>query len=198
MMIALLAIGHIYVTLGKLLFLLPASESSCTISSVRYSPPSGKWERGSYPPSNTCEFEQFVEPGALVPVWGDASDDSPQELEVFYQLGTKGKERTVKLKPEPLTPESAARLAASARKEKGSVRLEVKNEGEAPVLVGDAIAARNKPKDACEGNGPTVAIPPGETLVDIRPGLLSPSMKAWVALFSAEKSCRWHEVALSR
>jgi hypothetical protein len=36
---------------------------------------------------------------------------------------------------------------------------------------------------------------PGESLVDVRPGLLSPSMQVWVAVFTAEKQCKWVEVS---
>jgi hypothetical protein len=193
-MIALLAAGHLYVTLGKLLFLLPASETVCGVSMLRYGPASGKWESGTNPPQAGCEFRQFVEPGALLPVWGEAGK-AVEDLDVTFQLSGQSKAQTVSLKPETLTPAAEARLSSSARKVRSSVRVEVKNEGDAPVLVGDAVAARNRPKDRCEGNGPTAAIEPGETLVDVRPGLLSPSMKAWVAVFTSEKACRWVEVA---
>jgi hypothetical protein len=196
-MIALLAAGHLYVTLGKLLFLLPASDKVCGIATLRYGPASGKWERGSNPPQATCEFRQFVEPGPLLPVWGEAGKDT-EELEVTYQLAGEAQPQTVTLKPETLEPSAKASLSSTARKVKGRVRVEVKNEGDAAVLIGDATAARNKPKDACLGGGPTAALAPGETLVDVRPGLLSPSMKAWVAVFTGEKDCRWVEVARKR
>jgi hypothetical protein len=193
-MIALLAAGHLYVTLGKLLFLLPASDKVCGISTLRYGPASGKWESGTNPPQSTCEFHQFVEPGALLPVWGEPGK-SVEDLDVTYQLDGQARPQTVSLKPETLTPQAAAKLSSTARKVKNSVRVEVKNEGDGPVLIGDATAARNKPKDSCVGNGPTAALEPGETLVDVRPGLLSPSMKAWVAVFTSEHDCRWVEVA---
>jgi len=59
------------------------------------------------------------------------------------------------------------------------------------VLLGDAIAARHRPDDACLGNGPQLLLQPGETLVDVRPGLLSKSMQVWVVAFTGPKSCRW-------
>jgi hypothetical protein len=60
--------------------------------------------------------------------------------------------------------------------------------------VGDAVAARNRPDDACIGTGPQVLLQSGETLVDTRPGLLSKSMQVWAATFSSPKECRWIEV----
>jgi hypothetical protein len=194
-MIALLAAGHLYVTLGKLLFLLPATEQACGVATLRFGPSDGRWDSGASPPRPDCEFRQVVEPGALIGVWGE-TDKKFDELSVTYQVAGDAKAQTVSLKPEPLTPDGKAKLSAAAKKVKNSVRMEVKNEGDAPVLVGDAAAARGKPKDACLGSGPTAALAPGETLVDLRPGLLSPSMKAWVAVFSDEKSCRWTEVAI--
>lgn len=194
-MIALLAAGHLYVTLGKLLFLVPASDTACGISMLRFGPADGKWDSGASPPRADCEFRQVVEPGALLPIWGE-TDKKFDELNVTYQVAGQSNAQTVSLKPEPLTPAASARLAAAAKKVKSSVRVEVKNVGDAPVLIGDAAAARGKPKDGCQGGGPTVALAPGETMVDVRPGLLSPSMKAWVAVFSDEKSCRWTEVAI--
>jgi hypothetical protein len=193
-MIALLAAGHLYVTLGKLLFLLPASDKVCSVSTLRYGPPRGKWENGTNPPPGDCEFHQFVEPGALLPVWSDPNGKTIEDLDVTYQLAGQLKAQTVSLKPETLTPAATAKLSSTAKKVKNSVRVEVKNEGDAPVLIGDATAARNKPTDSCVGSGPTAALAPGETLVDIRPGLLSPSMKSWVAVFTTETACRWVEV----
>jgi len=37
---------------------------------------------------------------------------------------------------------------------KNDARVEVKNGGPASVLLGDAVAARNKPDDSCVGSGP--------------------------------------------
>jgi hypothetical protein len=196
-MIALLAVGHIYVALGKLLFLLPASETACELSTLRYGPATRKWEKGSNPTQANCAFRQFVEPGALIPVWGDAGQGD-EDLEVTYEVGKEGKAKTVTLKQESFKASSDLNLSAAAHKVKSSVRVEVKNDGDAPVLAGDAVVARSKPRESCEGNGPTAAIPPGETLVDIRPGLLSPSMKAWVAVFTSEKDCSWHGVGLRK
>jgi hypothetical protein len=193
-MIALLAAGHLYVTLGKLLFLVPASEKACGLSMVRFGPSSGKWDSGVSPPKADCEFKQFVEPGALIPIWGE-TEKKFEDLDVTFQIAGEPKDQTVSLKPETLTPAGQAKLSANLRKVKSSVRVEVKNLGDAPLLIGDAAAARGKPKDSCVGNGPTAAVAPGETLVDIRPGLLSPSMKAFVAVFTGEKDCRWVEVA---
>jgi hypothetical protein len=196
-MIALLAAGHLYVTLGKLLFLVPATSNACGIASLRFGPADGKWDSGASPPKADCAFKQIVEPGSLVATWAE-SDKKFDALDVTYQVAGESKPQVVSLKPEELTPSAAAKLSATAKKVKNSVRLEVKNRGDAPVLLGDAAAARGKPQDACRGAGPTVALAPGETLVDTRPGLLSPSMKAWVAVFTDEKSCRWTEVAIGR
>ena len=77
---------------------------------------------------------------------------------------------------------------------KSSVRVEVTNKAERPILVGDSVANRGVPKDDCVGPGPAAVLQPGETLVDQRPGLLSPSMKVFVSVFTGEKSCKWVEV----
>jgi hypothetical protein len=193
MIALLLAVGHIYVAQGKLLFLLPAPESACAITSLRYGPASGKWERGVNPPIGDCKFRQSVEPGGLLPAWGDAGPGN-DELEVAFQLKGNTKFQSVKLTPEKLEIGATPKMSAKATKVKDSVRVELKNDGPGAVLVGDAVAARNRPDDDCVGNGPTVALQPGETMVDVRPGLLSKSMQAWVAVFSDEKSCKWVEV----
>jgi hypothetical protein len=197
-MIALLAAGHIYVTLGKLLLLLPATEKTCALEQVRYGPKDRSWDRGAASPGGDCQFQQFVEPGGQQPIWGEAGSDTTSELEVVYRVPGDEQPKLVTLKQEPLEPADGAKLSASARKVKNRVRVEVKNTGDAAVLVGDVIAARSRPSDSCAGNGPTAAIPPGESLVDLRPGLLSPSMKAYVAVFTGEKSCRWVEVAMHK
>jgi hypothetical protein len=77
---------------------------------------------------------------------------------------------------------------------KNSVRVEVKNGGRGPVLLGDAVASRTRPRDACVGAGPQMLLKAGETLVDVRPGLLSPSMQVWAAAFTGPKECRWTEI----
>ena len=197
-MISLLAAGHLYLVFNKLLFLLPAGEAACSLASLRYGPASGKWERGVNLPRSSCEFRQVVQPGALLPVWTEQGPGS-DALEVNYQVEQDGKPQRVTLKAEPLEPNAEARLAAVAKKEmvtsrgqqaKG-VRAEVKNEGPGAVLLGDVVVARHQPQDECLGGGPTAALQPGETLVDVRPGLLSASMKVWVARFAGEKSCKW-------
>jgi hypothetical protein len=45
------------------------------------------------------------------------------------------------------------------------------------------------------GLGPAAVLQPGETLLDQRPGILSPSMKVFVSVFTGERNCRWIEVA---
>ena len=87
-----------------------------------------------------------------------------------------------------------AGLSATAAKVRNNVRVEVRNRGQGPVLIGDAVAARNRPDDSCVGAGPQVLLQPGETLVDTRPGLLSKSMQVWAAAFASPKSCKWLEV----
>jgi hypothetical protein len=110
-----------------------------------------------------------------------------------------GKGHTATLKPEPVQiselTASPAGLHATAAKVGNSVKVEVKNAGTAPVLLGDAVAARTQPKDSCVGNGPEALLQPGETLVDTRPGLLSPSMHVWAAAFTGPKHCKWVEIS---
>ena len=126
-------------------------------------------------------------------------------LEVSWTLaggGASGKSHSATLSAEPVAVDdlkaSPAGLHAKAAKVKSSVRVEVKNGGEGPVLFGDAVAARSRPKDACLGAGPQILLKAGETLVDVRPGLLSPSMKVWVAAFTGPRQCKWLEIARSR
>ena len=90
---------------------------------------------------------------------------------------------------------SAGSLAATVHKVKENVRSVVTSNASHPVLLGDAIAARNKPKDDCRGPGPSVVLQKGESLLDVRPGLLSPSMQVWVAAFTGSKQCTWVKVA---
>lgn len=196
MILALLAAGHIYVTLGRLLLLLPATEKTCAVQQVRFGPKDRSWERGANAPGGDCQFQQFVEPGAQEPIWADAGSDTKADLEVVYQVPGEAQAKLVTLEQEPLDPSASPKLSARGKKVKSRVRVEVKNTGDAAVLAGDVIASRTRPHDSCQGNGPTAAIPPGETLVDIRPGLLSPSMNAYVAVFTGEKSCRWVEVPM--
>jgi len=192
-MIALFAAAHLYVLPWKLLFLLPGS--SCGITMLRYGPADGKWERGSNPQPADCEFHVTVTPGPLLAAWVDKGP-SGGDLDVSYQVQGSDKMQTVSLKAEEVTPQpvEAAELKATASKVKNSVRVEVTNTGQKPVLLGDSVALRGKPKDDCVGPGPSAVLQPGETLVDQRPGLLSPSMKVWVAAFTGEKQCRWVEV----
>jgi hypothetical protein len=196
MIIALLAAGHIYVTLGRLLLLLPATEKTCAVQQVRFGPKDRSWERGANPPGGDCQFQQFVEPGAQEPLWADPGSDTRADLEVVYKVTGEAQPKLVTLKEEALEPGSQTHLSAHGRKVKSRVRVEVKNTGDTAVLAGDVIASLSKPHDSCLGNGPTAAIPPGETLVDLRPGLLSPSMKAWVAVFTTDTACRWVEVPM--
>ena len=192
-MIALFAAAHLYVLPWKLLFLLPGS--SCGVTMLRYGPADGKWERGSNPQPSDCEFHVQVTPGPLLPAWVEKGP-SEGDLDVTFTIQGSDKMQTVSLKAEPVTPQpvEAGELKATASKVKKSVRVEVTNKGQKPVLLGDAVALRGKPKDDCVGPGPAAVLQPGETLVDTRPGLLSPSMKIWVATFTGEKSCRCVEV----
>ena len=90
---------------------------------------------------------------------------------------------------------SATGLSARATKVKNSVRVELKNGGSTALLFGDVVAARNRPDDSRVGNGPQMLLQPGgETLVDVRPGLLSKSMQVWAAAFTGPKQCHWVEV----
>jgi hypothetical protein len=191
-MIALLAAAHLYVLPWKLLFLLPGS--SCGVTMLRYGPADGKWERGSNPQPAHCEFHVSVTPGPLLPAWVEKGP-SQGDLDVTFTVQGSEKIQTVSLRAETLTPEeaTAADLSAKATRVKNSVRVEVTNNGQKPLLLGDLVALRGHPKDDCVGPGPAAAIQPGETLVDQRPGLLSPSMKIWVSSFTGEKECRWVE-----
>ena len=192
-MISILAAAHLYVLPWKLLFLLPGS--SCGVTMLRYGPADGKWERGSNPQPQHCEFHVSVTPGPLLPAWVEKGP-SEGDLDVTFTVQGNEKMQTVSLKAEKLTPEAATAgdLSARAEKVKSSVRVEVTNKGQKPVLLGDSVALRGKPKDDCVGPGPAAVLQPGETLVDTRPGLLSPSMKIWVSTFTGEKECRWIEV----
>jgi len=206
--IALLAAAHLYLISWpgqppKALFQLPTEgEPACGIGTLNFGAPDGSWSSGTAGSGTSCEFRQWVEPDSLLPVWVDAGKMAPgKEVEITWTLqGGKatGQGHKATLTPEPAAVEalkaSPAGLSAKASKVKNDVRSEVKNGGAGPALLGDAIAARNRPGDSCQGNGPQLLVQPGETLVDIRPGLLSKSMQVWVAAFTGPKSCRWVEV----
>lgn len=194
MIASLLAAAHLYVLPWKLLFLLPGN--SCGVTSLRYGPPDGRWERGSNPQPGDCAFRVSLLPGPLLPVWVEPGP-SAGDLDVTFTVQGSEKPQTVSLKAEPLTPGPVAPgdLSAKATKVKNSVRVEVTNKSDKPVLLGDSVAARGKPKDDCVGPGPAAVLAPGETLFDQRPGLLSPSLQIWVSVFTGEKECRWVAVA---
>jgi hypothetical protein len=195
MLLALIAAAHAYLLPWKMLFVLPAgSEKPCAVSALRYGAPGGKWERAVHPRPDDCQFRVSVHPGPLLPVWVEAGPEADQ-LEVTFTV-QGGKEQTLSLPPEKIEPVEvrAADLSARASKVRSAVRVEVKNASQRPVLLGDAVALRGKPKDDCVGPGPAAVVQPGESLVDQRPGTLSPSMKIWVSAFTGEKQCRWIEV----
>jgi hypothetical protein len=206
--IALFAAAHLYLFAwpeepAKALFLLPTEgESACGVGPVNFGPPDGSWSSGSGGSQVSCGFRQSVHPDALLPAWIDAGKIVPgAEIEVTWTLqggGAKGTGHKATLKAEVVAPHAlrstAAGLSATAAKVKNDVRVDVRNGGQAPILLGDAIAARNRPDDSCVGAGPQVLLQPGETLVDTRPGLLSKSMQVWAAAFTAPKSCKWVEV----
>jgi hypothetical protein len=202
--IALLAAAHLYLFQwsdgpAKALFLLPG-DGACGIGTITFGAPDGSWSGGSAGTKANCEFRQVVQPDSLLPVWVDPAKATPgAAVDVAWTLAAgKGKGQTVTLKPLPIAPDSlktsASGLSASATKVKKSVRVELKNGSDGPILIGDAVAARNRPKDTCVGAGPQVLLQPGETLVDTRPGLLSKSMQVWAAAFTGPKQCHWLEV----
>jgi hypothetical protein len=206
--IALLAAAHLYLVSwpgqpAKALFLLPSEgENACALGSLTFGAPDGSWSGGSGGQKASCEFRQSVEPGSLLPSWVDAGKiTAGADVEVTWTLQggrATGKEHTVTLKPEPVDAAAlkgaAAGFSGTVTKVKDNARVEVKNGGSDPVLFGDAIAARNKPGDSCVGAGPQILLRPGETLVDVRPGLVSKSMQIWAAMFTGPKQCRWAEV----
>lgn len=195
----LLAAAHAYVLPWKMLFMLPAdSEKPCAVTSLRFGPADGRWELGSNPQASDCEFRVSVAPGPLLPAWSDLPGKQADALDVTYTVQGATKPQVVTgLKPETIEPKAAAGSAFSAKaaKVKKTVRVELTNKGEHPVVVGDAVANRGVPKDECVGPGPAAVLMPGETLVDQRPGLLSASMKVFVSVFTGEKTCKWVEVA---
>lgn len=207
-MIALIAAAHLYLFQWpgeppKALFLLPAKgENACGVGPVNFGAPDGSWSGGSAGSQASCEFRQSVQPDSLLPAWMDAGKVAAgAEVEVAWTLqggGASGKEHKTTLRAEAIAADAlrmnSSRLSATATKVRNSVRVELKNGGSGPILVGDAVAARNRPDDSCVGAGPQVLLQPGETLVDTRPGLLSKSMQVWAAAFTGPKQCRWVEV----
>ena len=200
-MIHLLAAAHLYLFAWpgqpvKALFLLPG-EGACAISTLTFGAPDGSWSSGTAPQNASCEFRQSVQPGSLLSSWVDAGKIAPGvDLEVTWAV--EGKGHTATLKPEPVAVDalkaSSEGLSGTIAKVKNNARVELKNGGAGPVLVGDAVAARSKPEDSCVGAGPQILLQPGETLVDVRPGLVSKSMQVWAATFTGPKQCRWVQV----
>ena len=198
MILSLIAAAHLYVLPWKMLFMLPAeSEKPCGVTSLRYGPADGSWESGSNPPAADCQFRVSVDPGHLLSAWGDLPPKPAADVEVTYTVQGAQKPQTVTVKAEQLAPTAAAGadFSAKASKVRNSVRVELTNKSSRPLLVGDAVAARTRPRDECVGTGAAAALQPGETLVDQRPGLLSKSMQVFVAVFTGEKACKWVEVA---
>src|SRR5260370_37605832 len=130
-------------------------------------------------------------PGPLLLSWVDDVPPDAGAVEVTYTVQGAERPLAVSLKAEPpgMLAADGAGLAARPQKIKDKVRVEVTNKGDKPVLLGDAAAARNRPRDACLGPGPAAVLQPGETLVDVRPGLLSKSMQDWLAVFTSPKTC---------
>jgi len=206
--IVLIAAAHLYLFQWpgeppKALFLLPAEgENACGIGPVNFGAPDGSWSSGSAGSQASCEFRQSVQPDSLLPAWTDAGKAAGgAEVEVAWTLqggGATGKGHKATLRAEAIAPDAlrmtASGLSAAAAKVKNNVRVELRNGGSGPILIGDALAARNRPGDTCVGAGPQVLLQPGETLVDTRPGLLSKSMQVWVAAFIGPRSCKWVEV----
>jgi hypothetical protein len=198
---ALVAAAHVYLLPWGTLFLLPSNRrSACAISSLRYGPPGGKWERGSQQDKPvSCEFRQHVVPGPLLPIWTERAEID--EVSVTYTVQGSQEPQTLTLHAEKIDPAqlassgSSARLNATVEKVRGNVRAVLTSAAAEPVLVGDAVAARNKPKDSCVGAGPVALIQSGDSYVDVRPGLLSKSMVVWLATFSGPKRCAWVKVA---
>jgi len=191
------AAGHVYLLPWGALFQLPVpSERICSVQSLRYGPPDGKSERGSEYQPVSCEVRQFVQPGLLLPTW--SAPDELTEVRVSYTLHGDQQERTVTLQAEPIDAGKLAggpSLSATVQKVKNDVRSVVTSHSANPVLVGDAIANLVRPKDDCRGPGPVAMLQKGESLLDVRPGLLSPSMKVWVAVFTGQKRCSWVQAA---
>src|SRR4051794_22724208 len=152
---ALVAAGHMYLfqwpdQTPKALLLLPAEgENACGVGPLNFGPSDNSWTAGSAGVAASCEFRQSVNPGSLFSVWVDAPKAQPGvPLEVAWTLAggsASGKGYSETLKPEPVEvadlKRSPSGLHASATKvHGGSVRVEVRNAGSGPVLLGDAIA----------------------------------------------------------
>jgi hypothetical protein len=195
---ALVAAAHAYLLPWGTLFLLPSGrESACAISSLRYGPSDLKWEKGSQQEKPvSCEFRQFVVPGPLLPIWAEPATDV-DELSVTYTVQGSDEPQTLSVHVQKIDPaqlSAAAKVSATVEKVKDRVRAVVTSSATHPVLVGDAVAARNKPKDSCVGTGPVAVLHAGESYVDVRPGLLSKSMVVWVAEFTGPRRCTWTKV----
>ena len=199
LLVAAAVAGHAYVLPWAVLFALPGpSERACAISSLRFGPPDGKWERGTQQDKRvSCEFRQFVLPGPLVPTWAEAAE--LDEVRVTYTVQGSDEPQTVSLTAARIDPAGLAvgsgALTATVQKVKDNVRSVVTSNASHPVLLGDVLAARNKPKDDCRGPGPSAVLQKGESLLDVRPGLLSPSMQVWVAAFTGPRQCTWVKAA---
>jgi len=193
------AAGHAYVLPWAVLFELPApGEKACAVSSLRYGPPDGKWERGSQQEKPaSCEFRQFVLPGRLLAAWAEPAELT--EVNVTYTVQGSEEPQTISLPAESIDAATLAAppgaLTATVEKVKGNVRAVITSSASHPVLLGDAIAARSKPRDDCRGPGPAAVLQKGESLLDVRPGLLSPSMQVWVAAFTGPRQCSWVKAA---
>jgi hypothetical protein len=191
--------GHAYVLPWAVLFELPVQgEKACAIGSLRYGPPDGKWERGNQQDKPvSCEFRQLVLPGPLLPSWAEPGE--LDEVRVTYTVQGSDEPQTTSITAERIDPATLAvgpgALTATVQKVKDNVRSVVTSNASHPVLLGDAIAARNKPTDDCRGPGPSAVLQKGESLLDVRPGLLSPSMQVWVAAFTGPKQCSWVKAA---
>ena len=192
---ALIAAAHVYVLPWGIHFLLPSNrEKACAISSLHFGPPDGKWERAwQREKPDTCEFRQFVVPGPLLPAWAEHVDIG--DVSVTYTVQGSEEPQTLSLHAETIDPAQLTAggvpLSATVEKVKDRVRSVVTSHAAHPVLLGDAIAARNKPKEGCAGPGPVAILARGESLVDLREGLLSKSMEVWVAAFSGPRRCTW-------
>jgi hypothetical protein len=192
---ALVAAAHAYVLPWGVLFLLPSNrENACALSSVHFGPADGKWERAwQQDKPDACEFRQSVVPGPLLGTWVEHADVG--DVSVTYTVQGSNEPQTVSVHAETIDPAEfttgGVRLSATVQKVKGRVRSVVTNNSDHPVLLGDVIAKIAKPTDSCSSGGATVILQRSESLVDVREGLLSPSMSAWVAAFRDAKHCTW-------
>jgi hypothetical protein len=196
---ALLAAGHLFTfdSQPDVLLMLPAKAGACGLGAVAYGTADGKFSKVFEAPGKraSCEFRQSVKPGELIGYWdhGGGLPPAPASFDVTYSVQAKGgeAESKVTLPAEPVKLGPDHKLTSKATKAGRSVQVELTNEGPDALLVGDAVAARSKPADSCTGAGPTVLLQAGETLSDLRPGLLSKSMQVWAAVFRDLKHCSW-------